>query len=246
MTLQSKMYTDLAEWFTTLSAPQEYAEEAALYHSIFQEVAESPIQTILELGAGSGNNASHLKQHYTMTLVDLSPQMSAESQKLNPDCEHHVGDMRSFRLNRQFDAVFIHDAIDYMLTLDDLQAAITTAELYCKAGGVIMIVPDFVRETFTPYTSYGGHDTPKSMRYLEWVWQINPDARTYYTDFTYLIRINETEMQSIYDRHICGLFSKNEWFKAFTKVGLEVEMRESIIEGDSDSRQPIFVAKKRA
>jgi hypothetical protein len=36
------------------------------------------------------------------------------SKSLNPDCEHIVSDMRALRLNRQFDVVFVHDAVEYM------------------------------------------------------------------------------------------------------------------------------------
>jgi trans-aconitate methyltransferase len=82
---------------------------------------------VLELGSGGGNNASHLKAHCDLTLIDASDRMLALSRRINPECEHVTGDMRTVRLDRQFDAVFIHDAIDYMVTLDDLRAALTTA-----------------------------------------------------------------------------------------------------------------------
>ena len=40
-----------------------------------------------------------------MTLVDPSAGMLAHSRKLNPECAHHEGDMRTFRLGNggQFD-----------------------------------------------------------------------------------------------------------------------------------------------
>ena len=59
-----------------------------------------------------------------MTLVDRSAGMLAVSQRLNPECEHVLGDMRTVRLNRLFDAVLIHDAIMYMLSLADLLQAL--------------------------------------------------------------------------------------------------------------------------
>jgi hypothetical protein len=34
------------------------------------------------------------------------------SRRLNPDCEHPPGDIRSVRLGRTFDVVFVHDAIE--------------------------------------------------------------------------------------------------------------------------------------
>lgn len=48
-----------------------------------------------------------------MTIVDLSEAMLDVSRRFNPDCKHRCGDMRSVRLRRSFDAVFVHAAIDY-------------------------------------------------------------------------------------------------------------------------------------
>jgi hypothetical protein len=55
----------------------------------------------------------HLKARFAMTLVDLSGEMLAVSRRFNPECEHLQGDMRTVRLGRAFDAVFVHDAVDY-------------------------------------------------------------------------------------------------------------------------------------
>ena len=106
-----KLYEELAEWWPLFSAPEDYAEEAAFFARVLNDVYESPPRTVLELGSGGGNNALYLKSKFEMTLIDLSPQMLAVSRALNPECEHRGGDMRSVNLGRTFDAVFIHEAI---------------------------------------------------------------------------------------------------------------------------------------
>lgn len=240
---RTKLYHELAEWFTTLTAPEEYAAEAALYHQILQSESDLEILTLLELGAGTGNNAFHLKQHYKLTLTDRSAVMLAESKKQNPECDHHVGDMRTLRLNKQFDAVFIHDAIDYMTTLDDLMSALQTAAIHCKLGGIVLVVPDYVRETFVESTQHGGHDKPKSMRYLEWTWQPEENNAIYFMEFSYLLR-DGLRIHAVYDRHTCGLFSLDEWLSAFHTAGLKAKVTQSDIEGDSGTYQSIFIARK--
>lgn len=114
----TKLYSELAEWWPLMSRPAEYAEEAAFFAQSLLAAGDHPARTLLELGSGGGNNASHLKQQFEMTLVDPSVGMLAVSRALNPDCEHLQGDMRTVRLDRQFDRVFIHDAICYMTTTD--------------------------------------------------------------------------------------------------------------------------------
>src|SRR3990172_4246630 len=140
--LQPRLYSDLAEWFHLLTAPADYAEEAAFYRRVLADACAKPPILLLELGSGGGNNASHLKAHFQMTLVDLSPSMLAVSRALNPECEHIEGDMRSLRLGRSFDAVFVHDAIAYMTGESDLRSALETALVHCRPGGAALFCPD--------------------------------------------------------------------------------------------------------
>src|SRR5689334_12465539 len=121
MTHKPKLYNELADWWPLMSAPADYAEEAGVYSGMLIESGTSPIRKVLELGSGGGNNASHMKAHFDLTLVELSPGMIEVSRRLNPECEHQQGDMRTVRLGRQFDGVFIHDAVCYMTTTEDLR-----------------------------------------------------------------------------------------------------------------------------
>ena len=222
-----KLYRDLADWWPVLSTPEEYAEEAEIYREALVASASSPIHTLLELGSGGGNNASHLKKHFQMTLVDLSPGMLAVSRKLNPECEHLLGDMRSVRLGRSFDAVFIHDAIAYMTSAQDLTSALRTAYLHLKPGGVALFAPDHTRETFVPYTDHGGYDVgSRSLRYLEWVWDLDPADTTIQSLMIYALRQGGDEVQIIEDRHVWGLFSQDEWLSMLAEAGFQGRSQE--------------------
>lgn len=56
------MYTDFASWWPILSAPEDYVEEATFYANTLLAAARRPSRTLLELGSGGGNNASHMKK----------------------------------------------------------------------------------------------------------------------------------------------------------------------------------------
>lgn len=216
-----RLYHEFAPWFHLLTAPEGYAEEAAIYRKTILAACSSVPRSLLELGSGGGNNASHLKAHFTMTLVDLSPDMLAVSRSLNPECEHIQGDMRGVRLGRLFDAVFVHDAVMYMTTEKDLRSAIETAYVHCRPGGVALFCPDHVRETFRPRTSHGGQDGgARGLRYLEWNWDPDPTDTSYITDFAYLLR-EGSEVHCEYDRHVCGLFGREEWLRFMTDAGFQ-------------------------
>lgn len=221
-----KLYSDLATWWPLLSPPEEYAEEAAFYTQQLLAAGDQPARTLLELGSGGGNNASFMKKQFAMTLVDLSPGMQAWSRRLNPECEHLEGDMRTVRLGRLFDRVFIHDAIVYMTTLADLRKAIETAFVHCRPGGAVLLAPDHVRENFhPPQTDHGGEDGDgAAMRYLEWAWDPDPTDSTYTVDYAYLLREPDGSVRVEHDRHIEGIFARAEWLQAMTDAGFEARM----------------------
>ena len=214
------LYGELASWFHLLTAPEDYAEEAELYRRLLEESADGPVRTVLELGSGGGNNASHLKEHFELTLVDRSPGMLELSRSLNPECRHVEGDMRTLRLGETFDGVFVHDAVAYLTTEADLAAAIATAREHCRPGGAALFVPDYVAERFTPRTSSGGHDGPgRALRYVEWVWDPDPGDTTYLVDFAYLLRDGTGAVRCAQDRHVCGLFPRETWLELMEAAG---------------------------
>jgi SAM-dependent methyltransferase len=219
-----KMYDELAAWWPLLSSPADYEEEATYYAGMLTRHCGTPCRSLLELGSGGGNNASWMKSRFDhVTLVDPAPGMLDVSRSLNPDCEHVAGDMRSVRLGRVFDCVFIHDAICYMTTLADLSRALATARVHCRPGGVALFAPDFVRESFTPGTEHGGHDAVdgRALRYLEWSWDPDPSDTTYVVDYAFVIRDADGSTRVLHDRHLEGLFTEAQWLGALTAAGFD-------------------------
>jgi SAM-dependent methyltransferase len=205
-----------------MSAPADYAEEAGFYQRLMLEASGAPPQTLLELGSGGGNNASFLKKRFEMVLVEPSVGMLAVSQALNAEVRHVLGDMRTVRLGRQFDCVFVHDAVVYMLSERDLRQAIETAFVHCRPGGVALFCPDHVRENFQPSTEHGGEDGDgRALRYLAWVWDPDPTDTTYITDYVYVMRDRRGQVETVYDRHLEGLFSRREWLQWLREAGFE-------------------------
>jgi SAM-dependent methyltransferase len=219
-----KMYDALAQWWPLLSPVEEYADEAAFFLETLLAHPALPEQpSLLELGSGGGSNAYYLKAHFTCTLVDLAPGMLEVSRTLNPECEHLLGDMRTARLSRMFDAVFIHDAIDYMTTETDLRRALETAFMHCKPGGVALFVPDHLRETFEPDTDHGGGDGDgRSLRYLEWTYDPKPTDTTYVTHYSYMLRKGDS-LHVEHETHLHGLFPRADWLRWLAASGFEVD-----------------------
>ena len=241
---QPLLYGELAGWFHLLTAPADYEPEAKLAAQLIRENATGEVQTLLELGSGGGNNASHLKQWFTCALTDLSPEMLALSRTLNPECEHILGDMRTMRLGRTFDGVYAHDAIMYMTTEADLAAAFETAFVHTRAGGVAVFVPDCVRESFAENagTRHGGHDGDgRALRYLTWTTDPDPDDTTYDVDFAIVLHEDGHPSRAVYDHHVFGLFPRATWLRLLHSAGFEAS---SFAPGGIHGTQEVFVARK--
>jgi ubiquinone/menaquinone biosynthesis C-methylase UbiE len=241
---QPKLYRELAAWWPLLSAPEDYAEEAAFYERVIIDACARPPETLLELGSGGGNNASHMKARFRMTLTDLSPDMLKVSEALNPECEHVEGDMRTLRLGREFDGVFAHDAVCYLTTEEDVRAAIETAFVHCQPGGAVLFCPDFVRENYRPQTDHGGHDGDgKALRYLEWNWDPDPTDTTYEVFMVYAMREADGRMAMESDRHDEGLFGREDWLRWMTETGFSAKVI-PFEHSDVDYSAEVFVGLK--
>jgi hypothetical protein len=237
-----KMYAELAPWWPLISPPAEYIEEAAdLLPLLVGSPDAAPGRTLLELGAGGGSLASHLKQRFTLTLTDRSPNMLAISAQINPDCEHIPGDMTTLDLGREFDRVLIHDAIMYATDADTVRATLHTAARHCRAGGLVVVVPDHVRETFAAGTEYGGEDAAdgRGLRYIMWSWDPDPDDDTFDVAYAFLLRDADGRTSVEYDRHREGLFARTQWLDWLDEVGFAADVHRDRWDRD------VFVGLKR-
>ena len=230
----------MAEWWTFLTPPGTYTEEAFCFAQIMSSVA-GPVHTLLELGSGVGGIAECWPDSCEITLLDLSPAMLNESQKRNPDCIHVLGDMRTHRLPQQFDAVLVHDAIMYMTDTAAVCAAIKTAADHLRPGGVLVLVPDVVKEDFQEHAITGGVDDERACRILEWHWDPNDADDWYNVEFCFLYKEGD-RVKSLHETHRLGLFHSRDYIRAIQSAQLiPVEVDWDMV---SVELPALFVARK--
>jgi SAM-dependent methyltransferase len=244
------MYRELANWWPLISDPADYADEARDWARLLRREARIPVHQVLELGSGGGNNASHLKRSFEMTLVEPSPGMRRVSRALNPECEHRPGDMRSVRLGRAFDAVFVHDAVMYLRTEADLGEVAATIAAHLRPGGAALLAPDCTRETFRTSTGHGGHDesTPprggRAARYLSWTLPPSPKTpHEFETHYALFLRGRNGAVRLVHDVHREGVFPRATWLRALRSAGL---IPRRVSRWEEGVRCDVFVARKPA
>jgi SAM-dependent methyltransferase len=242
-----RLYSDLADWWPLISPLDEYAEEAAYLAAIVSSTAAVPVHEVLDLGSGGGHIARHLKDTFRLTLVDISDDMLAVSRRLNPECRHLCGDMRTIRLGRTFDAVLIHDAIDYIMTQDDLARVIATAHDHCRPGGIALFVPDYVKDDFRELAGSGGggdDGTGRHAMFRERTWDPDPADDWVQADYEFILREADNSVEVIRESHRLGAFSRDVWQRLLTDAGFALAPD---VVGEAFSGRPpanLFVAHR--
>ena len=219
-----RLYRDLAEWWPLLSPLEEYAADAAVLLRVF-ESAPVPVRTILDLGSGGGHIAWYLKQIAPLTLVDISAQMLGASAVLNPECEHIEGDMLTLRLGRSFDAVLVHDAVDYVTTEADLALVAATAFAHCWPGGIAVFAPDHTADTFGPGRGGGGasDEAGRQASFKERTTDPDPADEWIETEYEFSLRSADGSVQVVRESHRLSAFRNQTWMRVLTSAGFEPE-----------------------
>ncbi|MEM1107947.1 MAG: methyltransferase domain-containing protein [Planctomycetota bacterium] len=249
-----RLYDDLAWLWPHLSPPEHYVAEAALLNNLIAERLGTGPKRILELGAGGGHTLVHLAASgqrggiHECVAVDLSAPMLEHCAALIPGIETVVGDMRDVRLGQTFDAVLIHDAIDYLLTPGDVARTMRTVHEHLVPGGLAFIAPTYVHETFIDGEVADDGTTTDSaeLTYFTYVHDPDPADDTFEMILLYLIR-NETtrQVETVEDRHTLGLFQHAAWLQMIEDAGFAAEyVEQGEHDGEDEAAWALFVGTK--
>lgn len=222
------MYKELAKYWPLISDSADYAYPSTFWKKTLRELLGDGRHKILELGVGGGHNLSHLVSDFDAVAVDLSPDMIEQARILNPDVELHVGDMRTYRDGKKYDAVIVDDAISYMATHDDLLQVFATAKAHLNPGGVFVCAPDELKETMImPQVTSKIQPIPDggSFAFVEYYHDPDPNDTSYECIFTFYIHDGQ-RFQRFEDIHTLGVFSKEDWMRLLAQAGFRPSFAE--------------------
>lgn len=98
-------------------------------------------QEILELGCGSGLFTIPLKQQgLNIEGLEISPEMIKLTQNKEPDLKLHQGDMRSYNLQRSFDAILIlSSTLTLLQNHQEMNQCLQRSHKQLKPGGIFFL-----------------------------------------------------------------------------------------------------------
>lgn len=134
------IYREFAQLYASGDFPEFSTYMAQLLPSVLKQYHIQPT-TILDVACGEGTFAVLMtKQGYKVTGIDQSPEMLTlarkKAQAENLIISFHEMDMRHLKLQATFDlATCWYDSLNYILTLDDLEATFTGIAQHLNADG---------------------------------------------------------------------------------------------------------------
>src|SRR5438067_67243 len=135
------MFTRSAQLYDAIYSFKDYEGEATRLDELIRE-RKPDARTLLDVACGTGKHLEYLRTRYDVEGLDLDPELLAIARERLPDVPLHEGDMRDFDLGRRFDAVTcLFSAIGYMLTVEELAAAVASMARHLEPGGVLLVEP---------------------------------------------------------------------------------------------------------
>lgn len=222
---QCRLYGDLAWLWPVISPPADYLAEADEIATLIRRFSQREVQSVLDLGCGGGHVDYGLKRHFASVGVDLSEPMLALARTLNPEVTYLRGDLRNPPTDELFDAVYLGDAVNYMLSETDLRRAFKAAYDHLAPGGVFLTAAEETRERFTSPKAHVTHhaDEQVQVTFIEEVHDPDPADQTYDLTLVFLVR-GGGKLRVEVDCHRCGLFPLATWEATAAAVGFDARV----------------------
>lgn len=143
------MYKQFAKYYDSIYRWKDYKSESVKLRKLIKKYKSSRGREMLDAACGTGNHIQYLKKYFNITGVDLDRDMLRIASKKLSDIKFIRGDMRTFKLNKQFDVVVcLFSAIGHLKTYANLNKTIKNFSQHLKPGGVMIIEPFVSKRQF--------------------------------------------------------------------------------------------------
>lgn len=158
--MAQKFYEELAYYYDFIC--EDRKKDVDVLRTLIRTHKQSRGDNLLDVACGTGREDFYLKEHFSVTGIDVHEGVLALAQKRNPDIHYIRADMREFTLTTTVDVITCFDALNYLPTLTDLKKTLKTFYNHLNTGGVLIFYIDSLKEHFKEKTFI----TKKSKRAL--------------------------------------------------------------------------------
>jgi SAM-dependent methyltransferase len=242
----TKLYNELAWTWEVLVSEEEYPVETNFVRRMIQKHKRTSGNGILDVGCGAGHHDLFLKGDYQVVGVDGSEKMLELARKRNPELAYHLGDVRTFKLDRQFDVVMAMDMIQYNLTYSDLEKALRSLSDHLKPGGLLLFYLENIRDRFEQNkTRFKKHRKGNvEIVLVENDYDPDPEDTEFECHLVFLIR-EDGKFRVEVDKHRMGLFELRKILEILNDLNLKTYLYELDFSGRKYTKEGPFFACER-
>jgi SAM-dependent methyltransferase len=220
------MFTETAAFYDALYAARgkDYVREADAVVAHLRRVRPDAA-SLIDVGCGTGAHLARFQKHdLACRGIDKDVKMVALARARCPEIEIEAGDMLDFVFPERFDAVTcLFGTVAYARTPDRLATAVANMSRHLsERGGVLFVEPFIDPDAFQVgnlHSIFVDEPDLKIAR-MNVSKRVGPIA---IIDFHYLIATKRSGVERRFERHELGLFSENDYRKAFRAAGLSFE-----------------------
>jgi ubiquinone/menaquinone biosynthesis C-methylase UbiE len=215
------MYTKFARYYDNCHAFKDYEAESQKLVRIIKARHPSA-STLLDVACGTGKHLERLREHYQVEGIDLTPELLQIARTRLPDVSFHLGDMTDFAIGRRFDVITsLFSSIAFVKTVTNLWRTFKCFARHLNPGGLVILEPWFTPEIFWSGTITANFVNEPKLK-IAWMYTSKRFDRIAILDNHFMIGTPEG-VEQFTEVHELGLFTSDEYKRAFTNLGLTVE-----------------------
>jgi len=245
MTRHSHPFEKSGEYYNAIydAVGKDYGKEAARIHQLVRAHKRSAGDALLDVACGTGRHIESMRKHYTCEGVDLQSKLLAAARKRNPGVVFHHGNMLTFNLHKQFDAITcLFSAIGYMRSVGELNRAIKNMARHLRVGGVLIVEPWLSPRDIIP-GHVGAVFVNQPRLKLARMNIVEVKGRLSIIEFHYLLGRPEG-VHHFTEHDEFGLFTRNEYLAAFRRAGLTGEYDRKGLTGRGSTGRGLYIGVK--
>ncbi len=209
------MYSNVQELYELLYSRKNYRAEAQAVMSILHK-HNANVKSVLDVACGPGLHARFLASSLEIVGIDYDDKVLEKAKKNCPKAQFVYADMRSFNLNRRFDAALsLFSGFGYLSSLNEVAASLTCVHRHLAPQGVFILeqwlTPDVHLRPWQQIVPMGSdcsieiscrpEQMEANMVSMQFDWNIKSKGhQTDHTQRIYNWRYTVEEMMEVFDR----------------------------------------------
>jgi ubiquinone/menaquinone biosynthesis C-methylase UbiE len=215
------MFTKSANYYDVLYHFKDYdAASELLSNRIVERAPEA--KTLLDVACGTAKHLECLQRVYRVEGVDINSELLKIARERCPAITFHEGNMIDFRLERSYDVVTcLFSSIAYVKLVDNLYKAVASMAHHLSPGGLLFVEPWFSPETYWVGRITANHVDQPELK-ITWMYTSERQGPLAVLDINYLVGTPKG-IDYFTERHELGLFTHDQYLRAFHDAGLEAD-----------------------